>query len=149
MGAERRRAPRVAFRHGHLPPRAKVRPGSDVIVVDLSTTGALVEGHARFRPGSRCELALGFGNGDLTVRARVARCFVARLERMAPVRYRAAIAFETLVDVSSHWQSLKGYEVAGNEPAETGGGVVDTHTPAKHRRDEHHLPRFPHGSSRR
>jgi hypothetical protein len=89
----------VAFRDGHLPPRARIHPGSEVIVVDLSSTGALVEGQSRFRPGGRCELALCFGAGNLTVRARVARCFVARLERAAPVRYRAAIAFETIVDV--------------------------------------------------
>ena len=99
MHGDRRSASRVAFRNGHLPPAARVRPGCDVIVVDLSTTGALVEGQWRFRPGSRCELALNFASGDVMVRARVARCFVARLGRLTPVRYRAALAFEALTDV--------------------------------------------------
>ncbi len=103
MHVDRRRATRVEFRNGHLPPAARVRPGCDVIVVDLSTTGALVEGQWRFRPGSRCELALAFASGDVLVRAKVARCFVARLGRLTPVRYRAALAFEVFADVEAHW----------------------------------------------
>ena len=42
MRGERRRANRVSFRDGHLPPAARVRPGSEVIVVDLSETNAAV-----------------------------------------------------------------------------------------------------------
>jgi hypothetical protein len=127
MRGERRRASRVVFRDGHLPPAARVRPGSEVIVVDLSSTGALLEGHSRLRPGGRCELTLALASGDITVRARVARCFVARLERGAAVRYRTAVAFERLIDLSPRWQQVTGYQTYAPLAATAPSGVADTH----------------------
>jgi hypothetical protein len=127
MRGERRRAARVVFRDGHLPPAARVRPGAEVIVVDLSSTGALLEGHGRLRPGGRCELTLALASGDVTVRARVARCFVARLERTAPVRYRTAVTFETLIDLSPRWQLATGYGGGAFDPRTRPAGVADTH----------------------
>ena len=149
MGGERRRATRVIFRDGHLPPAARVRPGSEVIVVDLSSTGALLEGHSRLRPGGRCELTLALASGDITVRARVARCFVARLERAAAVRYRTAVAFESLIDLSPRWQLVTGYQMLATEAATASGGVADTHAsrPGSHTHSD--LQDFSRDSSRR
>src|SRR5262245_58870149 len=149
MRGERRRATRVVFRDGHLPPAARVRPGAEVIVVDLSSTGALLEGHGRLRPGGRCELTLALASGDVTVRGRVARCFVARLERSAPVRYRTAVAFETLIDLSPRWQPVTGYQPPITEPRTPPGGVADTRASSSARPDKSHTLDFPHGSSRR
>jgi hypothetical protein len=104
MADERRRAPRVAFRNGIVPPRAHLRPGGEVVLVDLSGSGALVEGTFRFRPESRCELAVPLVGHDAALRARVVRSFVARLDRTGPVRYRAALIFEQRVQ----WPSSVG-----------------------------------------
>jgi hypothetical protein len=126
MIAERRCAARQVFRGGHLPPAARIRPGRDVIVVDLSSIGILVEGPWRFRPGSRCDLQLGSSSPPVEIRARVLRCFVARLERFAPVRYRTAMAFEGRLDVPAGWDALAGYELPGAEDRNGSGGVVAT-----------------------
>jgi len=149
MRGERRRASRVVFRDGHLPPGARVRPGSEVIVVDLSSTGALLEGHSRLRPGGRCELTLALTSGDLIVRARVARLFVARLERAAAVRYRTAVAFESLIDLSPRWQPVTGYQTLASDAATAPSGVVDTHASGSGSRDRTHFLDFPGDSSRR
>jgi hypothetical protein len=149
MRGERRRASRVVFRDGHLPPAARVRPGSEVIVVDLSSTGALLEGHGRLRPGGRCELTPALASGDITVRARVARCFVARLERAAAVRYRTAVAFESLIDLSPRWQPVAGYQTLAPDAAKAPAGVVDTHASRSGSRDRAHLLDLPGDSSRR
>lgn len=149
MRVERRRATRVAFKDGHLPPAARVRPGSEVIVVDLSSTGALLEGHGRLRPGGRCEVTLALASGDVTVRGRVARCFVARLERSAPVRYRTAVAFETLIDLSPRWQPVTGYHTSTIEPRTSPGGVADTRAASVTGYDRSQTRDFPRSSSRR
>jgi hypothetical protein len=149
MRGERRRASRVSFRDGHLPPAARVRPGSEVIVVDLSSTGALLEGLSRLRPGGRCELTLALTSGDITVRARVARCFVARLERAAAVRYRTAVAFESLIDLSPRWQHVMGYQALVPGATAAPSGVVDTHASRTGGHDCSNSLDFPRDSTRR
>jgi hypothetical protein len=74
-----------------------VRPSTSVTVVNLSSSGALIEGTLRLRPGTPCELSLDTTARTVTVAAVVMRAFVARLESRAPVRYRAALVFETSV----------------------------------------------------
>ena len=149
MRGERRRATRVIFRDGHLPPAARVRPGSEVIVVDLSSTGALLEGHSRLRPGGRCELTFALASGDITVRGRVTRCFVARLERAAAIRYRTAVAFESLIDLSPRWHLVMGYQALAPGAAPARGGVADTHASRTGSHDHSDLLDFPRDSSRR
>jgi hypothetical protein len=122
MGSDRRGAARLPFRDGYLPPRARIRPGRDVIVVDLSGCGALVEGPWRFRPGGRYDLALTLAAEVTTVRARVTRCYVARLDRGAGVRYRAALAFDAPVEVPDVRGALEGYELLASEPVPAGQG---------------------------
>src|SRR3990170_3168871 len=75
MTGERRTAARVRFSGGVLPPAAWVHPGRDVIVVDLSRTGALVEGVWRFRPGARVDLQLELDAAYAAVRGRIERCY--------------------------------------------------------------------------
>lgn len=129
MGGERRLASRLAFRNGCLPPRAHVRPGCEVVVVNLSSSGALVEGPYRFRPGGCCEMSLVLGDRDTVVRARVVRSFVARLARWAPVRYRAALSFECSVQMPERLGSLDGYELPADQPPKRERGVADTQSP--------------------
>lgn len=72
---------------------ARVRPGLDVALVDVSAGGALVETVHRLLPGSAIELQLDAGDKRAAVRGRVLRCAVARL-RAGAVWYRGAIGFD-------------------------------------------------------
>ena len=86
MTHERRTAARVRFSGGILPPAARIQPGRDVIVVDLSANGALVEGVWRLRPGSRVELQLELEAREALVPGRIERCYVASLSHPTGVR---------------------------------------------------------------
>ena len=79
---------------------AILRPGQEVLLLDLGTGGALVESPTRMKPGTRAELQL-FGTERRHVRGRVARCRVIHLD---PVRYEGAIAFDEPLD----WYALAG-----------------------------------------
>ncbi len=113
MGGERRRARRARFVNGHLPPAAKVRPGLEVVLVDLSQTGALFESPFRFRPGHRCDLQIGAPPAPLLVRVRVERCFVARFDS-ASIRYRTAVSFEVRVSMDDSSDLLAEYRIPGD-----------------------------------
>jgi hypothetical protein len=128
--AERRESGRTLFAGGYLPPAARIRPGRSVVIVDLSSSGALVEGPWRFRPLSRCDVHLQLSGREVQLRARIVRCFVARIERQEPVRYRTALAFDQVVDLPQRWDALDGYWVPA-DPSESGlRGVADTPSPA-------------------
>jgi hypothetical protein len=126
MRAERRLDDRMAFRDGYLPPAARIRPGRDIVIVDLSCGGALVEGPWRFRPASRCDMHMQIGVDDVQVRARVVRCFVARLDRLVPVRYRTALAFDLRVELPERWGALDGYQLPCEAPEGALPGVAAT-----------------------
>jgi hypothetical protein len=111
MKSERRAAARVRFCGGILPPAARIHPGRDVIVVDLSRTGALVEGVWRLRPGARVDLQLHLTVGGALVRGRIERCYVASLNHPEGVRYRAAIRFDSSVAFVPPVDLLDGYSV--------------------------------------
>jgi len=128
MTADRRLNSRMVFTGGFLPPTAKIRPGREVVIVDLSSTGALVEGPWRFRPLSRCDVHLLIEGQDVLLRARIVRCFVARIERQDPVRYRTALAFDQSVAMPQRWDALHGYPIPGEGPESALPGVADTQT---------------------
>jgi hypothetical protein len=129
MCADRRARGRTVFTGGYLPPAARIRPGREVVIVDLSCDGALVEGPWRFRPLSRCDVHLKVTGQDVHLRARIVRCFVARLERQEPVRYRTALAFDRAVDLPERWDALDGYPIPADRSESSFCGVVDTPTP--------------------
>jgi hypothetical protein len=131
MDADRRAARRVAFRNGILPPRARLRPWGDVVLVNLSNTGALVEGTFRFRPEARCELSVTEGACDSTLRALVVRSFVARLDRLGPVRYRAAIRFDRTAEWASSMTTCDGYRIDEALAALDGPRVAATREPRR------------------
>jgi PilZ domain-containing protein len=129
MCVDRRARGRTVFTGGYLPPAARIRPGRDVVIVDLSRDGALVEGPWRFRPLSRCDVHLQVTGQDVHLRARIVRCFVARIERQEPVRYRTALAFDRAVDLPERWDALDGYSIPADFSESSFSGVVDTPTP--------------------
>ena len=73
--------------------RGRVRLGHHLVVVDVSSRGALVEGRSALRPGSRVEVQLETDARRELIAARVMRCGVVAIDPEAGVTYRAALAF--------------------------------------------------------
>jgi len=90
---DRRRTPRhdQFDRHGIV--SARVRPGHEASVVDISAGGALVETSHRLLPGAAVELRLETSERRAAVRGHVLRCSVSRVASSA-VCYRGAIGFD-------------------------------------------------------
>lgn len=90
---DRRATHRFAHVDEHGIVSARVRPGYDVSVINVSAGGALVESGYRLLPGVVVELQLERAQRSATARGRVLRCSVSRL-RSTSVSYRGAIAFD-------------------------------------------------------
>ena len=72
----------------------RVRAGQDISVLDLSPSGALVEGGRPLCPGARIDVQLSRDGDRVNVPARVVRCLVAAIDANEGVRYHAGLAFE-------------------------------------------------------
>ena len=94
---DRRRAPRLTAAETAWAEAALLRPGQDVVVINLSPGGVLVESGSRMSPGARAELQL-LGESRRAVRGRVERCRVVRLD---PVRYQGAIVFDEQLELAA------------------------------------------------
>jgi hypothetical protein len=79
--------------------RIRLRTGRELSVVDVSNTGALVEGQVRLLPGTHVDVHVVARDGRALVRSRVVRCWITVLQADA-VWYRAALAFDRHVDTS-------------------------------------------------
>lgn len=75
---------------------ALLRPGQDVVVINLSSQGALLESSRRLCPGARAELQLASLDARRTLRVQVLRCAVTELN---PLRYRGAVQFDDRLGV--------------------------------------------------
>jgi hypothetical protein len=95
---ERRCYRRLRGVHEHGIYRARVRPGIEVRLLDISAQGAAIESAYQLLPGRRLDLHLSFAAGAVVVRGLVLRCTVcfASVDR---VTYRGALAFDRRV----HW----------------------------------------------
>lgn len=91
---ERRAVARVAPEHMSWPRVARLRPDQDILIVNLSAGGALVESATSLKPGSRADLQRP-GAQRAIVRGRIARCRVIGID---PMLYEAAILFEQPLD---------------------------------------------------
>jgi hypothetical protein len=91
--ADRRCAHRRHCTDEHGIVLARVRPGYDVLIIDVSAGGALVESRHRLLPGATVELHLETPQRQIAIRGRVLRCAVSHL-RSTSVCYRGAIAFD-------------------------------------------------------
>lgn len=90
---DRRRVGRRRGVEEHGIVAARVRPGHDVCVIDVSAGGALIETDHRLLPGSSVELQLHTATRRATVRGSVLRCTIVGLQSNS-VCYRGAIGFD-------------------------------------------------------
>lgn len=95
--SERRRAARRGPQPEETLSRVRLRLGRELTVVDISSSGVLLEGLTRLLPNTHTDLHIVTRNGRVLVRARVIRALVWRLESNV-VCYRSALAFDTVVD---------------------------------------------------
>ncbi len=93
---ERRRHPRLTPFDWHGGIRGRIRPGHEVLVIDLSESGALLESSRRLTPGATAELQLDAPEGRHTTRGVVVRSYVCAL-LADQVLFRTALTFERLV----------------------------------------------------
>jgi PilZ domain len=91
--AERRRSARThaVAELGIL--QARIRPGHEASVIDISAHGSLIETVLRLLPGRPIELQIERGDQLTAIRGRVVRCTVARV-LASRVSYQGAIGFE-------------------------------------------------------
>jgi hypothetical protein len=96
---ERRRVRRRTPSRGEPLSRVRLRTGCDLLVVDASDDGLLVEG-ARLLPGTHVDVHVVTVEGRVLVRSRVVRAYVVALRGDAVV-YRGALAFDRAVDTTA------------------------------------------------
>ena len=89
-GSRRRTTERCPWR------AARLRPGRDVLLLDIGNGGALVEASSRMLPGAPVVLQLLMPEGARCIRGRVLRCEVTALDPCRGVRYRGALRFDEL-----------------------------------------------------
>jgi hypothetical protein len=78
--------------------RVRLRGGRELVVVNVSTTGVLVEGTTRLLPGTHLDVHVTAAQGRILVRARVVRCAVSAVTADV-ITYRGALAFDEAVDL--------------------------------------------------
>jgi hypothetical protein len=114
---DRRAHPRRELEPGEPLARIRMRIGAELTGLDLSASGALVEGTARLAPGARVDVHLMTRHGRLLVRCRVARAFVSRVQADG-VWFRGGLLFDHPVDPSAYGYSLP--QLQGPAQPETG-----------------------------
>jgi hypothetical protein len=93
---DRRRARRRRTIHDHGIVSARVRPGREASLLDVSAGGALVETCYRLLPGSPIELHVATNERRASVRGGVLRSAVVGV-RATGMCYRSAIGFDHLL----------------------------------------------------
>jgi hypothetical protein len=133
---EHRRCPRRIPLASESLARVRLRTGRELLVVNISNTGLLVEGDVRLLPGSSVDLHVMNGTGPEQVRSQVARSYVSQLCADS-VGYRAALAFERSLDMSGEYPVLPTSELAGST---AGSSYPLTEGASIARVAEHHSP---------
>lgn len=113
---ERRAAKRWTPQELPWPVACRVTPGHDVLIVNLSAVGVLVEVAAPLPPGLDLTVHMIRPSRRITLAGRVVRSFVSAVSRPHGACFRAAIVFErwfeALWELDS--QSLESDELDGD-----------------------------------
>lgn len=88
---ERRRDRRRCGVEDHGVLSARIVPGHQARLVDISSGGALVDTPLRLLPGTNVEVRLATRHQQIDVRGQVVRCAVTRVR---PLVYRGAVRFD-------------------------------------------------------
>ena len=78
---------------------ARLQPGLEAVLVDLSPDGALVETANRLRPGMKTVLVLKTRDGEVRAPAGVLRAWVSRILPDRGILYRGALRFDRPIDL--------------------------------------------------
>jgi hypothetical protein len=100
---ERRAAARLP-RAQCLGARARLRPGGEVEIVDLSPGGTAIDRAPRLLPGAAVQLHLSAPGWRQTMTARVVRCEVSDLSSGSGTRYKAGLRFEEPLESPFAWR---------------------------------------------
>jgi len=114
---DRRGAPRFCPGAGSRLATARIRPGRELQVLNLSTNGMLVDGPLRLLPGSMVDVQL-HGTARPT-RARVHRSAVSALGPGC-LHYRAALTFERPLDHDVLPATVAEYPLPGPDRPQSG-----------------------------
>lgn len=123
---ERRSAPRSRAVAEHGIETARVRPGREALVLNVSTGGILIETMHRLLPGAAIELQLWLADRRTAIRGHVLRSTVASLGRGGIVVYRGAIAFDNPLAPLPH---TDGYAVPSPKVTDKRHGREDATPP--------------------
>lgn len=97
---ERRRTLRSALADDDRQSRVRPGAGRELVVLDASNGGLLVEGDVRLLPGTHVDVHVVTSDGRWPVRSRVVRAWVSSLDA-STVTYRGAVAFEQQIDTGT------------------------------------------------
>jgi hypothetical protein len=97
---------------------ARIRPGHDVRLIDVSAGGVFVQNVVRLLPGHSVDLLITTDERRAAIRGLVMRSGVSHVSRSA-IWYRSAIAFEHLVPWLSDVRDID-YAEYGLRARETG-----------------------------
>jgi hypothetical protein len=111
---DRRRAARLRTPDAHGIVAARIKPGKEVVIIDVSAGGALVETTHRLLPGAEVELHMETNRQRATVRGRVVRCHVERVGPAA-VSYRGGIHFDACLPWFAPDGGSAGYSLLASE----------------------------------
>jgi hypothetical protein len=118
---ERRRAERRTPAPGEPLSRLRLRTGRELVVLNIASRGALVEG-PRLIPGAYLDVHIVTSAARTLVRSRVLRCEVTRVTAEA-ICYRSGLVFEQPIDVAAGygipWQDSQKEAGAGTSYPES------------------------------
>jgi len=90
----------------------RLSPGEAVSLVNISSSGVLVEGKTRFVPGTRVTVHFEGTIKPNSIKARVVRCQVSAIGGGGSLQYQSAIAFEGRMDLPVEESALPAAAVA-------------------------------------
>jgi len=90
----------------------RLSPGEAVSLVNISSSGVLVQGKTRFVPGTRVTVHFEGTIKPNQIKARVVRCQVSAIGGGGSLQYQSAIAFEGRMDLPVEESALPAAAVA-------------------------------------
>lgn len=105
-------------------PRARLLPGGDVDVINISDTGLLVDGKAR--PGVGTVVTIRIQGSRAKLEGRIVRSRISTIHRDGTLSYESAIEFDTPMPVQDIVNSPADAQVGATEGDQQDVYVIDT-----------------------